>query len=250
MPEPTFVFDDGEGVLFAVLPDAVPRVDHAIASRATEQESERGVATTDHVREERDRFSAEIVISDSPIRTIEGDPEHVSFGVSGEQRPLSLTARDGPIVNRLAALESAGGPQGGARARGVELGSGPTIIPSSVNVFRPNEERTVDNWTVLRSAKAGAWLAVITTDLHVYRDMLLVSAEVTRTATEARWIRVEVIFVEFRQAATELVDAAEPLRPRDERQANDGSQATDEEDEELVSGLSQMRDALPASLRF
>lgn len=229
MPEATFVFETPDGSLFAVLPDAVPREDHGIAAQATEQEVELGIAVTDHVREEADRFSAEIVISDAPIRDIVGNPDHFFFGVTGSSRPLSLSAPDGPIVERLA---SAGPP-----ARGIETASGATALPTA-STFQPDGEvtRTVDNWTVLRNAKAGAWLATITTDLHTYRSMLLLSAEVTLTADDAKWIRVEVIFRALRQVATQLVEAAVPLRPRNEAQANDGSQASTEEDPELESG--------------
>lgn len=244
MPEPTFIFDDGAGSLFAVIPDAVPRLDHAIAARATEQEVERGIATTDHVREEADRFSAEIVISDTPIRSIEGPPDAFSFDVFGESRPLSLTAPSGPLVQRLASVTGGGGPGGQVQAEGIVLATGQITIPSTVNTFQPDAEvtRTVDNWAILRAAKQGAFLATITTDLHVYRSMLLLSAEITKTAQDAKWIRVEVIFRQLRQSETQLVDAAEPLRPRDVRQSDDGSQGTTEEEPELVSGFSQIRD--------
>lgn len=225
MPEATFVFETTAGSLFAVLPDAVVREDHGISVIATEQEVERGIATTDHVREEADRFGCEIVISNTPIRTIEGDPSTFYFGANVSSQPLTLDEPEGPTVSRLAAA--------GPPARGVELDRGTLSLPS-VSTLQADvspSTRTVDNWQILEDAKSAAWLATITTDLKTYRSMLLLSAEVTLTAQDGGWIRVELLFRELRQVDTILVDAAEPLQPRNRQQANDGSSGTSPEDE-------------------
>jgi len=126
----------------------------------------------------------------------------------------------------------------------VSLTTGPTPIPKTATAFQPDSDtitRTADNWTILRDARTGAWLCTITTDLHVYTDMLLLSAEVAKTAEDGRWIRVEALFRQLRRVSTQLVQAAEPLFPRDRRQANDGSQALTEE-QRPTSLLSMIRD--------
>jgi len=224
MPEPTFVFEAPDGTLFAVLPDAVTREDHGISARATEQEVERGIETTDHVRKQADRFSCEIVVSNTPIRSITGNPAHLSFGVFGSSRPLGLSAADGPTLERLA-------QSNGGQAEGVVLGTGPVDLPN-VSTFQADAEevtRAQDNWSLLRQAQADGHLCTITTNLHTYRRMVLLAADVQLTSDDGNWIRVECIFRELREAVTELVEGAEPLRPRDTVQANDGSQGTEED---------------------
>lgn len=226
MPEATFIFEDPAGNLFAILPDAVVREDHGIAARATEQEVEQGIETTDHIRRMADRFSCEIVVSNTPTRDIvAADPSHFAFGVVGESRPLALTSGDGPTVQRLARFNQ-------GRAEGVELATGPVNLPD-VSTFQPDVEevtRTQDNWTILRNATELGYLCTITTNLYTYRRMVLLAGDTQITVEDGNWIRVECIFRELRQAATELVEGAEPLRPRDTAQANDGSQGTDEDD--------------------
>src|SRR5690606_24054762 len=60
------VFDDG-GTLVPVVIDATPEERHRMSAIATDQEVERGVTTTDHVRPEPRLLTLQAVISDTPL---------------------------------------------------------------------------------------------------------------------------------------------------------------------------------------
>ncbi len=115
------------------------------------------------------------------------------------------------------------------------------ISDAPLGAAAPDTEptRVVDAWATLLDARDRALLAVVTTRLETYEDMVLTEASTTRTAADGSWIRVEVTFSEVRQVATELVDDPVPERSRDHRQENVGSQATAEATPRMQSALVQ-----------
>lgn len=229
------LFDDREGNLWAVLPDAVASEGpHRIGNFATEQEVETGAAVTDHVRAESDTLELELVFSDTPIRALEGDPEHVFFGVEGAVQSVDLEGRRGVVLTAYS-----------------ERDRGPTTEErdaegSKAQMWQPDGEeitRVRDSWDLLTRARDGAWLASIITDLRTYESMVLLSAETTRTAVDGTWIRVRCVFRQIRRVSTQLVDAPEPARARDRAQQRGGRQPTEETDaatQPRVSGLATL----------
>lgn len=202
------VFEMPEGQLLAFLADAVLSETHRISALATEHEVESGVDVTDHYRAERAPLDLRVAISDSPTQSIEGDSETFFFGVSGAEEPQELT------------------PDG--------------VAPFRVSTFQADGQeitRTVDNWAVLEQARDQGMLATIRTPLRSYTDMVLISAETTRDSRRGRMIVADLTFVPIRQVATELVDVADPVRPRDVPGVNDGAQGSDDAEDEPQTSL-------------
>lgn len=208
------VFDD-DGTLVPIVLDATTEERHRASAIATENEVERGVATTDHVRPERRTLSLNVVVSDTPIRATD--------------------ALNGQIVTRDLELPGRRQHVRGAQRTGFSSwdpaeSEEKAAAAVKVRIFEPDTEptRVVDTWRALIDARDRALLATITTRLETYESMVLIEANVTRTAQDGTWIRAELTFAQIRQVSTELVDDPVPARPRDRRQVDRGSQATEE----------------------
>lgn len=226
------VFETPTGELLAVVVDAVTSETHRLRGVATEQEVELGVRITDHYRVERDTLSLEVVISDTPIDVVEGREGERWVGVEGAVRPADLTMPDRLVTTRLAS-----GAQ--PKARGVETKKTgtPALTASFFQVDGDEVTRTVDSWAIFQEARDGAYLAIVTTGLRTYEDMVLLSAETTRTAKDGTWIICQLEFAQITQVATELVDVP-VTAPRNRRQVNQGAQPTEEATpEQLRSAL-------------
>lgn len=97
--------------------------------------------------------------------------------------------------------------------------------------------RRVDAWAQLLDARDRALPAIVTTTLRTYDDCVLVEAAATVTKADGTWIRARLVFEPIRQVSTELVEDPTPDRPRDADEENEGSVATQDAPEELVSLL-------------
>lgn len=223
MADVDFIFETADGQLFALLADAVERERHELAAVATEHEVEEGVAITDHVREQAPTFGCVAVFSDTPLRTIVGEEGQQWFGVNVFSQQRDLERYSGRTVTRAA---SARPP-----ARGNELGEGSTVAARATVLSADAEiTRRVDSWAVVQSAMRYGWRATIRTQLHTFRSMVLLQALTVLEAADGTWLKAELSFRQIRQVATELVDAREPLRPRDREQTDQGAQATEDVD--------------------
>ncbi len=202
------LFETPDGLL-AIVADAVLVETHRVAAVATENEVEEGVDITDHYRAERAPLDLQLAISDSPIESIEADdPEWFAFEAPGA-------------------------------TEGVELRP-PGLPAFTAQVFRPSSEeitRTADNWAALELARDEGYLATVRTQLKTYESMVLLSAEAQRTSDRGSLLVADLVFVPIRQVATELVDVAEPVRPRDQRGRDQGAQGTDDVEDEPQTSL-------------
>ena len=164
------VFEDGDQLL-ALVVDATVEEIHRASAQATEQPVERGVDVTDHVRPERRALTLNVVISDTPIRATDalgGEVERVELELPARRVHAEHARRTGPTSF-----------EGAERSRSAPR---PTTY---VEVFRPSEEeptRVADSWALLLDARDRALLAVVTTGLETYEDMVLIEAHTTRSA--------------------------------------------------------------------
>jgi hypothetical protein len=71
------VFQDGDTFIPLVLA-ATPEERHRVSAVATEHEVARGVNFTDHVRPERRVFSARVIITNTPLDNLGGEPTRVA----------------------------------------------------------------------------------------------------------------------------------------------------------------------------
>lgn len=225
------VFDDA-GTLVAVVIDATVEERHRMAAIATDQEVERGVAVTDHVRPEPRLLTLQAVISDTPIRPTE------ALGGGLQTYELEL-----PGLGYHAKPARQTGPSSWAAA---ELGER-AADPIRVQLYTPDQAeptRVVDTWRALLDARDRALRATITTRLETYESMVLIEANTTRTAQDGTWIKCELTFKQIRTVASELVDDPVPARARDRRQQNRGSQSTEEAPPQMTSLLQRGLDLL------
>jgi len=223
------VFELPSGELLAVLADVVVSETHRMSGIATEQEVERGVAIADHYRADRDSLALEVVFSDSPLDALEGRDGEFWFGVEGDVRSLELELPDRLVTTALAT--------GRSPAKGVQTATEgtPNIRASAFQVDGDEPlSRTVDSWAQLLAARGNAYLATVTTRLRTYEDMVLLSAETTRTARDGTWIICQLEFAQITQVATELVDVPETA-PRNRRGQNQGDQPTEEVPEDQAA---------------
>lgn len=170
------VFDDA-GELRALVLDATPEHRHRLSALVTEHERERGTNFVDHSRKERDVFSVDVVVTDTPL-----------------DGTADLT-------------------------------------------------RCRDVWAQLEDVMTRALLCVVTTRIKTYREMALTEATTSVTAADGSWIRGQLTFQQCPTVSTELVDDPVPSRPRDRRQVEAGTSAT-EPAPELESFASQGLDAI------
>jgi hypothetical protein len=180
------VFDD-DGDLLPLVIDAAPSEIHRVSATATEQEVERGVSLTDHVRPMPRKLTLDVILSDTPL------------SAAGVEQEFS---------------------------------------------------RVVDGWALLIDARDRALPAVVTTRLETYEELVLEEAETTRTANDGSWLRVELVFAQIRKVSSELVDDPTPVRPRDRREQDMGSQSTTEDTRPRArSGLLQLGEGLGGLIR-
>lgn len=215
------VFEDGDQLVALVL-DAVPEERHRATAKATEQEVERGVDITDHVRRERRVFSTEVVISNTPIATTAA----VSASLQTVSVPGSTSGKQGLLTR-----DGAGKWQAGKVTEASEQAS-------SLQLFLPDDgplDRVNESWATLMDAMDRSLLAVVTTGIETYEDMALVDAATTRTAKDGTWLRADLTFAEIRQVSTQLVADPAPDRPRGVSQQDRGSQPTEEAEPGLAS---------------
>lgn len=207
------IFEDG-GNIVPIVADAATEERHRMAAIATKQEVERGVDVTDHVRPEPRILTLTVVISDTPIRPTS------DLGGGLATYELDLPAQGVGAAPKL--VGPATWQAGAISERAAD--------PVRVQVYTPEREptRVVDTWRTLLDARDRALLATVTTRLETYESMVLTEATTTRTAADGTWIRVELTFEQLRTASSELVDDPVPLRERDRRQQNRGSQSTEE----------------------
>lgn len=97
--------------------------------------------------------------------------------------------------------------------------------------------RTRDAWELLEDARDRALLALVSMPLKTYDDCLLVDASTTKTAADGTWLKARLTFQPIVTVRTETVDDPEPDRARDCREENEGSVATQDAPDELVSLL-------------
>lgn len=215
--EVLFAKEDDSGTLqFELLPlSAVSEETHRGTAVATSNEVEEGINITDHYRAEQDSVVLRCVVTNTPLRSEPG-----AESVSLQEVPLELPART--EVTERASLDRG---TGRARPGTEERKAAPQL---SARVYRSDVElsRVEDAWALLDRARNEGWTATVTTRLKTYSPMLLTSHETVRAAKHGSGIVVDLTFVSLRTAATELVDAA-PARPRNRRQQNRGSQATE-----------------------
>lgn len=222
------------GALVPVILDAATEEIHRISSVATENEVERGVDVTDHVRPERRELQITGIISDTPIVSNE------EISVISETVDINLPPRlvydqlarfrgvnTPQIVDRVN-LFSAAAPQSQRNWEIEKVGS--RNAPQIRATLLKTEDgipitRIADSWLNLRVARDNAQLATITTRLETYESMVLIEAQCVRTAADGSWIRVALTFAEIRQVETQTVEDRTPDRPRGRRQVNRGSQS-------------------------
>ena len=223
------VFRDTDGTLYPLVLDATPTEQHRANAIATEQEVERGVSVADHYRPERRTFTVEAVISDTPIAPNE------AIGVSLEPIDLDLPSRltQGPPKYKNGQWEGATPATAAAP-------------PTRLTVLQPTEtpNRVLDSWALLKDARDRALLATVTTAWETYEDCVLLELLANRTAADGSWMRVSMTFAELRMVSTQLVADPVPLRPRDHRQTDRGSQEAEEASPRLRSLARQGLDAV------
>lgn len=207
------VFDD-DGTLVPLVLDAAIEERHRMGAIATEHPVERGVAITDHVRPERRTLTVQVAISDTPIRA--------TRALGGSVRPVELDLPGRRVHTRGARRDGEQWEPAEVQERAAP--------PIRAQVFHPDSEptRVRDSWELLLRARDNALLAVVTTGLETYEDMVLTEAVTNRTAADGSWIKADLTFAQVRRVATQLVDDPTPIRPRDRRQVNRGTQSTEE----------------------
>jgi hypothetical protein len=194
--------------------DATLRENHAGSASATEHPVERGVDLTDHVHNDRDRLSAEVHISNTPIVSPEDD------GAFGAVSPVSVETQRRRLVRGAKSDEDAE----------YELETG--TINANVLQFPTDFDRVRSVYEKFLRVKKEALTLTITTPLRVYENMLLIDVSAPRDATTGDAITLTLEFVQISFADSETVDEPVPLETRAEREARRGPQGTEEEDED------------------
>lgn len=97
--------------------------------------------------------------------------------------------------------------------------------------------RMRDAWALLTTARDAGQLAIITTAIATYEDMVLIEAQAPRVAADGTWLRAELTFKEVRFVTTQVVADPVPARARDRRQVDRGQQGTEEAPERRRSIL-------------
>jgi hypothetical protein len=85
--------------------------------------------------------------------------------------------------------------------------------------------RVRDQWLTLLNARRLAWLATITTEIETYSNMVLVSAQATRTAIDSSWLKADLTWKQILRVSTRTVEDRIPARARGRAQANRGTVA-------------------------
>lgn len=149
--------------------------------------------------------------------------------VEREEHRISATATKHPVS------------QGVKFSDHLDPNSDPVVLDVVFTDTPTNDEtrvltRRVDAWAQLLDARDRALPAIVTTDVRTYDDCVLVEASTSITKADGTWLRARLVFEPIRQVTTELV--ADPTPDRDRREVNEGSVATQEAPEEIVSLLS------------
>lgn len=236
MAEAEIVFETPTGELLVVVADAVVSERHRVGGTPTKHPVEVGAAITDHYIPGTDRLSLDVRITDSPIRSIEPEPESERFMIGEVSGAFEAVSLDLPAVLAPSRLAEAGPP-----ARAIELEERQRQ-GGDVRIWTPAITpvgRMAAIWQTIIDARDQAFTATIVTETRTYESMVLADAEALRGS--ARWLEIALEFEGIRQVETRFVEIAQPARPRNRRQRQQGSTPTEEttEQEREQSLLSQ-----------
>lgn len=199
----------------AVTFDATIRENHGTSAEATEHPVEQGAPVSDNVREERDRLSVEVHVTNTPVVSPNVD------GANGEVRQLQVTST-GKSFTRLANAKRNGEVEQAQREDNTRT------LQAMVLQFANSFDRCSATYNLLTGlCKNGIELTIVTS-LRQYDSMVIVDITAPRDAPSRHSIKFQMELVEMRFANSETVDSPEPLETRAERSRRRGAQGAQE----------------------
>jgi hypothetical protein len=214
------VYENGPTVQLVEF-DATIRELHAGTATATEHDEEEGGPVTDHVRAERARYTAEVVVSNKPIRAVGG---HV-----GVQAPIDVSYLQNQRVSSVAVTMLDVPPHGPVPTIRGEPTVKPanyaqTPVPLTVNVlqFPTPFDRVRDVHAELERLRISGTRLYIAGHLKDYDSMVITSVSAPFTAEGS--IRLTLELQQIRVASLVVVDVV-PLEPRAQAKKASGAKA-------------------------
>jgi len=189
----TYLVDDGSapGTLQSSTTiefDATITETHTSSAQVTERNVEKGANISDHVRPAQDRFSAEAVVTNAPIRT----PATNAEGAKGEYGQI-----DASTTLRVPTPAFIGIP--GTRI-GVPVQGSATVLK-----FDREFNRVRNVYDELVAIVNTPIIVTIDTGLRVYDDMVIVNLSAPRNVEDAIHFSFEAVGVRFVESRTVTV---------------------------------------------
>ena len=190
--------------------DAVTSESHEATSVLTEHAVESGAPISDHKRANPERISIEALITNTPLDT----PPPSGYGTSGIT--TSLSKEDDKV---------------------------------SVLLYSAKFDRISDVISTLRRLRLEATELTVSTRIHTYESVQLVSVTVPRTPEDGESVKVTLELQQVRIAQSRTVDAPRPREPRGRPRTDRGGQEGGET-RQTQSTLSAFRERLDAGEGF
>lgn len=200
------LYTEGQEVK-TVLFDATVQEIHAVTAQKTEHPVERGAPITDHVEPGAKRYSAEVVVSNTPIR---------SAGASGSVRGLDIKLSKRALT------------KGANRSANAQYETSEETRSASVLQFDEPFDRVQDTLDLLYKLMDNSTELTITTSIKAYDSMFLLDISAPRDVGHANSINFSLEFSQVRFAVTSTVAAPEPVQTRGKENKAKGAQATKE----------------------
>lgn len=216
----TLIYRTSSNALDSIALDATLSEQHTSASDVTDHPVERGAAVVDHVRDRPASVRIEGVLADFPLGDASAARASISYGRAAEVLD-ALGANYGWLSPPTVKVEP-GTANAGARGRGVEI---------------------LEQLERLRRA---ATLIEVRSGLRTYRDMVIQTIDVPRSAALGSGVKFSATLREVRLVDSQLVPVkVSKLRAAQSKQ-NGGKQATTEatDKERKRSLLIKIGDAL------
>lgn len=180
--------------------DGVESETHPDVSMVTEHPVETGTNIIDHVRSEPAIVSLQVLVSNTPIR--------------------SLGAIETQSYERPAVERDFDGTPGGLWAAGEALFGSPAPIVIQAYTM-PDEDRIEVYQQTLNEIRLAAELVAVVTMSRVYYDCLLIRSELSRTQFGAGSFALD--FRRINVVATQSVAAPQPVEPRGAAKVSKGT---------------------------
>lgn len=205
-----------------VFVDATIRETHRASALITEHPVAEGADITDHIRPENPGLTAEVHITNTPIRSPNVD------GAVGSARAVDLEYTS-PRLSE--------GAKGDSEAEPAEYEDSTFNNRANVLQFDGEFDRVQTVFDVLVELMNTGTRLTIVTSMREYDDMVIADIEAPRDAASRHALTITLEFRHIRTVATEVVNAPEPLESRAERNRRRGNQDAEDEESGEASSL-------------